>query len=74
MFGREDNTYNSMIEKSTMQWLEEVVTSEDLVNKHGAKLTMEYIEHLNKRIKDLEDANKLKDEFLRKMKTKLNER
>lgn len=73
MFGREDNTYNSMIEKSTMQWLEEVVTSEDLVNKHGAKLTIEYIEHLNKRIKDLEDANKLKDEFLRKMKNKLNE-
>lgn len=72
MFSREDNTYNDMIEKSTMQWLEALGEGEDVVNKHGAKLTIEYIEHLNKRIKELEDKNALKDEFLRKLKSKLN--
>ena len=72
MFGREDNTYSEMIEKSTMQWLEEVVAGEDIVNKHGAKLTMEYIGHLNKKIKELEDKNALKDEFLRRLKSKVN--
>lgn len=70
MFVREDNTYSEMIEKSTMQWLEEVFEGEDIVNKHGAKLTMEYIAHLNKKIKELEDKNALKDEFLRKLKSK----
>lgn len=70
MFVREDNTYNDMIEKSTMQWLKETVEGEDVVNRHGAKLTMEYIEHLKKEIKNLEDKNNLKDEFLRRLKSK----
>lgn len=72
MFGREDNTYNDMIKKSTMQWLEELVQGEDIVNKHGAKLTKEYIEHLNNKIKELEDKNRLKDEFLKRLKSKVN--
>ena len=59
-----------MIEKSTMKWLEESLESDDVVIRHGAKLTIEYIEHLNGKIKELEDKNKRKDEFLRKLKSK----
>ncbi|MDO5521436.1 MAG: hypothetical protein Q4G58_13170 [bacterium] len=73
MFGKEDTTYNDMRYDSMMQWLLEVREGEDVVNRGGAKLTIEYIEHLNKKIKELEDKNALKDEFLKKMKNKLNE-
>lgn len=72
MFTREDNTYQEMIERSTMQWLEQSLESEDLVVRHGAKLTLEYIQQLNKKIKELEDKNALKDEFLRRLKNKNN--
>ena len=70
MFIREDNTYQEMIERSTMQWLEQSLEAEDLVVRHGAKLTLEYIEQLHKKIKELEDKNALKDEFLRRLKNK----
>ena len=73
MFIKEDNTYQDMIEKSTRQWLQETLESEDVVGRHGAKLTLEYIEHLNKKIEELEDKNALKDEFLRRLKQKKNE-
>lgn len=72
MFGREDNTYNEMIKNSTLQWLDELLESDDVVNKNGAKVTIEHIEYLNKRIKELEDKNVLKDEFLKKLKSKIN--
>lgn len=73
MFIKEDNTYQEMIEKSTMQWLEESLESEDVVVRHGAKLTLEYVEQLHKKIKELEDKNALKDEFLRRLKNKNNQ-
>lgn len=68
---QEDHIYADMIEKSTMQWLEQVQAGEDLVNKHGAKLAVTYIESLNKKIKELESKNALKDEFLKKLKGEL---
>lgn len=72
MYIKEDNTYSEMIEKSVMQWLEETMKSEDIVNKNGAKVTLEYIEYLNKQIKALEDKNALKDEFLKRLKSKIS--
>lgn len=68
---QEDHIYTDMIEKSTMQWLEQVQESGDVVNKHGAKLAVTYIEILNKKIKELESKNALKDEFLKKLKGQL---
>lgn len=68
---QEDHIYTDMIEKSTMQWLEQVQESGDVVNKHGAKLAVTYIESLNKKIKELESKNALKDEFLKKLKGQL---
>lgn len=70
MFIKEDTTYNDMRYDSMMQWLEEQRDGDDVVNRGGAKLTIEYIEHLNKVIKQLEDKNALKDEFLKQMRNK----
>lgn len=68
MFIKEDNTYNEMRESSMMQWLNDLIKSENVVDRGGAKVTLEYIEHLNRKIKELESKNALKDEFLRKLK------
>lgn len=72
MYFKQDNTYNEMRKNSTMQWLKELLDSENVVNKNGAKLTIEHIEYLNNKIKELEDKNALKDEFLKKLKSKVN--
>lgn len=71
MFFREDNTYNDIREKSMRQWLTELEQSDDIVNRGGAKLTLEYLEYLNQKIKELDDKNKLKDQYLKKMKEKV---
>ncbi len=70
MFIKEDHTFQDMRKNSTMQWLEEVQAGEDLVNKHGAKLTIEYIESLQQEIAKLQDQIVLRDEFLKRLKKK----
>lgn len=71
---KDDNIYSEMRKNSAVQWLTELTSSDDVVNKHGAKLTLEHIEALNKKIKELEDKNALKDEFLKRLKQKVNNR
>lgn len=70
MYFKEDNTYQDMVKKSTMQWLDEVSMGDDLVNKHGAKLTKEYIQSLNQKMNELEEQIALRDNFLKRMKEK----
>lgn len=70
MFIKEDNTFNDMRKNSTLQWLEQLLDGEDVVNKHGAKLTLEYIEHLHKKNDELKEQIALRDEFLRRLKSK----
>ena len=70
MFIKEDNTFNDMRKKSTMQWLEQLLDGEDVVNKHGAKLTLEYIDYLYKKNDELKEQIALRDEFLRRLKSK----
>ena len=72
MFFKDDNTYHQMRRDSCMQWLDQLLAEEDVVNRSGAKVTKEYIQYLDSKIKELEDKNALKDEFLRKMKNKQN--
>ncbi|WP_455716865.1 hypothetical protein [Anaerosporobacter sp.] len=72
MFIKEDNTFNDMRKNSTMQWLEQLLDEEDVVNKHGAKLTLEYIEYLNQKNNELKEQIALRDEFLRRLKNKNN--
>ena len=68
MFGREDNTYNEIRERSLMQWLDEMEKHEDLAVRGGVKLCREYVQHL----KDVSERQKqemeLKDKYLKKMK------
>lgn len=70
MLGKEDTIYKDMIQKTAMHWLEEVASSEEVTVREGAKLTLEYIESLKKQIEILEDKNKLKDTFLKRLKSK----
>lgn len=70
MFLREDHTYHQMKQDSAIAWLNQLLVCEDVVNRQGAKVTIEHIESLNKKIKELEDKNALKDEYLKKLKRK----
>lgn len=72
MYIKKDNTYSTMKKNAAIQWLKEEMESKNLVDRNGAKVTLEHIDDLNKRIKELEDANKLKEKFLKKLKDKLN--
>lgn len=67
MFNREDNTYNEIREKSLFQRLDEMEKHEDIAVRRGVKLTREYIQHLKDENKRLEEQNKLKNEYLKKV-------
>ena len=67
MFNREDNTYNEIREKSLFQWLDEMEKHEDIAVRGDVKLTREYIQHLKDENKRLEEQNKLKNEYLKKV-------
>ena len=67
MFNREDNTYNEIREKSLFQWLDEMEKHEDIAVRGGVNLTREYIQHLKDENKRLEEQNKLKNEYLKKV-------
>ena len=68
MFMQEDNTFNEIREKSIRQWLQEMSNHEDVAVRGGVKVTTDYLDDLKKKIAQLEEKNKLKDEYLRKLK------
>lgn len=74
MYFQEDNNYNNICEKSFMQWLDELEKHEDIAVRGGVKLAKSYVEQLNRKISNLQEQGKLKDEYLKKMKQKLNEK
>ena len=67
MFIKEDNTYNEIREKSIRQWLQEMSVHEDVAVRGGVKVTEDYLDYLKGQIQELEQKNKLKDEYLKKM-------
>lgn len=67
MLVREDNTYNDIREKSLLQWLDEMEQHDDIAVRGGVRLAKEYMEHLKEEIRRLEEKNKLKDEYLKKI-------
>lgn len=69
MFIKEDNTYNDIREKSIRQWLDEMSGHPDLAVRGGVKVTRDYIDYLKQEIERLEEKNKLKDEYLKKLKS-----
>lgn len=70
MFIKEDNTYNEIREKSIRQWLQEMSEHEDVAVRGGVKVTEDYLDYLKGQIQELERKNKLKDEYLKKMREK----
>lgn len=69
MFGKEDNTYNDIREKTIHQWLDEISSNENVVVRGGVKVTKDYLMDLKKKITSLENENALKDKYLRKLKS-----
>ena len=72
MFIKDDNTYNDIRKKSVRQWLDEISNHDDVAVRGGVKVTQDYIDYLEKKISRLEEKNALKDEYLKKMKSKVN--
>lgn len=70
MFFNEDNTYNEILEKSVAQWLDEMSKHDNIEVRCGVKAVNEYITSLKKQIDNLKDKNALKDEYLKKLKTR----
>lgn len=70
MFVKEDNTYNEIREKSIRQWLQEMSVHEDVAVRGGVKVTEDYLNYLKAQTQELERKNKLKDEYLKKMREK----
>lgn len=66
MFQMEDNTFRDLRERSLMQWLEEMEQHEDLSVRGGVRLCREYIQSLKAQNLQLEAANQLKNEYLKK--------
>lgn len=67
MFFKPDNTYNDIRDKSLQQWLDEMEQHEDVAVRGGVKLAREYIQFLKDENKRLMHENELKNEYLRKV-------
>lgn len=67
MFFKPDNTYNDIRDKSLQQWLNEMEQHEDVAVRGGVKLAREYIQFLKDENKRLMHENELKNEYLRKV-------
>ncbi len=67
MLIKEDNTYNEIREKSIRQWLEEMSMHEDVAVRGGVRVTEDYLDYLKRQIQELEQKNRRKDEYLKKM-------
>lgn len=64
-----DNTYNDIREKSLNSWLDEMEQHDDIAVRGGVKLAREYMHYLKEENIRLEDEIKLRNEYLKKMKT-----
>jgi len=70
MFGKEDNTFNELREKSIVQWLDQMSGHDEIAVRGGVKVTKDFIGDLQRKIASLENENKLKDKYLKKLSQK----
>ncbi len=68
MYFTEKSEYNCIREKSLEQWLGEMAEHPDVAVRGGVKLTREYVQYLEDQVEKLKEENKLKAEYLKKMK------
>jgi len=70
MFGKEDNTFNELREKSIVQWLDQMSGHDEIAVRGGVKVTKDFIGDLQRKIASLENENELKDKYLKKLSQK----
>ena len=68
MFQKEDTTYHDICKKSLQQWLEEMEQHEDVAVRGGVKLCRDYMKQLENQVQRLEDENKLKNRYMKRIK------
>lgn len=68
MYFTDKSEYNDIREKSLMQWLDEMEAHEDVAVRGGVKLAREYVQYLQNEIAQLQHANDLKSQYMRKLK------
>lgn len=66
----EDNTYNDLRDKSLMKWLDDMSKHDDIAVRGGVKLAGEYIQHLKDENIRLQNEIELRNQYLKKMKSK----
>ncbi|GAB6109919.1 hypothetical protein [Fusibacter bizertensis] len=71
MFGKEDNTFNELRDRSVQKWLEDMSAHEEIAVHGGVKVTRDYIDDLKKKIMRLESEHALKNEYMKKLRTKI---
>lgn len=67
MFIPDDTTYNDIREKSLQQWLDEMEKHEDVAVRTGVRLAREYVGYLKEKTVRLEEENRLKNDYLKKI-------
>lgn len=68
MYFSDKSEYNDIREKSMMQWLDEMEQHPDVAVRCGVKLTREYVQYLQDEVERLKSENKLKAEYMKKLK------
>jgi len=66
-----DDTYNDIRDKSLNQWLDEMAVHQDIAVRCGVKLAKEYIQHLKDENEKLKQENQLKNDYMKKLKNRL---
>lgn len=74
LFGTEDDTFFQIREKSVQQWLVEMSEHEDIAVRSGVRATTDYIDSLKRKIEQLEEKSRLKDEYLKRLGEKRKEK
>ena len=70
IFNREDKTFNNIQDKALNQWLDEMEKHDDVSVRCGVKLARDYVDFLKDEIERLKEENKVKNEYLKKMRAK----
>ena len=70
MYFTEKSEYNSIREKSLVQWLDEMEKHPDIAVRGGVKLTREYVQYLQDEVERLKSENTLKEQYMKKLKAK----
>ena len=74
VFGREDRTFQEIRERSLKEWLDEMEVHEDVNVRGGVRLAKEYVAYLKEQVAFLEEKNKLKDEYLKRLAQRAKEK